>query len=298
MRCNENNPCMGVYGKCLDVKITNKCNSKCPFCIENGGYEPAGISVQDMVKAANLLTDYKKVLILGGEPFMYKNLLEYIKGIAPYKDEIYITTNGTAFNFKELNDIAHYLTGVNISIMHYDFEKNAEIYGNHFLNLTDLLKAISIFHYSAVKVRINVNLVKGYIDNFSEAMHMINFAKTIGADAIRFAELQEAPEYFVDAKDVFPEIHSNPFCEGCEQQIPMEGIDVTVRLTCGIVNPLKEKPTREEPGRSRTKVEYPDSSISNGWISKDSGKAVSKHKRAPHEYISQGCHYGYEDRCH
>ena len=33
-KCNSKNSCMGYYGKCLDIKITNACNANCSFCIE------------------------------------------------------------------------------------------------------------------------------------------------------------------------------------------------------------------------------------------------------------------------
>jgi molybdenum cofactor biosynthesis enzyme MoaA len=253
---------MGKYGKCLDVKITNHCNGKCPFCIEKDGYAPQEASVQELIKATNLLTDYKKVLILGGEPFLYPYLEQYLVGIFPYKDEIYITTNGSAFNFDNLDNIAKRLKTVNISLMHYDLDYNAAVVGPT-IKLYNLMKAIEIFQDNNVSVRINVNLIKGFIDNKKRIDKMIAFAQNIHANAIRFAELQRCPELYVSAEDLFENIHKNPYCEGCEQTITGYNIDVNVRLTCGIVNCLKSKITTRK--KKPTKVLYPNSVVSNGW---------------------------------
>jgi molybdenum cofactor biosynthesis enzyme MoaA len=253
---------MGKYGKCLDVKITNTCNGKCPFCIEKDGYAPQEVSVQELIKATNLLTDYKKVLILGGEPFLYPYLEQYLIGISPYKDEIYITTNGSAFNFDNLGNIAKRLKTVNISLMHYDLNKNATLVGPK-IKLSNLVRAIEVFQDNNVSVRINVNLIKGYIDTKEKIDKMIAFAKTIQANSIRFAELQGCPGLYVSAEDLFENIHKNPYCEGCEQAILGYDIDVNVRLTCGIVNCLKSKIHIRK--KKPTKVLYPNSIISNGW---------------------------------
>lgn len=78
------NSCAGGYGNCLDVKITNICNSSCAFCIERGGYSPENQKgpvelALDTVSQA----DFPTVLILGGEPLMYPRLLQYLELIRP-----------------------------------------------------------------------------------------------------------------------------------------------------------------------------------------------------------------------
>ena len=275
---NPNNPCAGFYGKCLDVKITNKCNGKCAFCIEKGGYAPKEKSVQELIAATNALDTYRKVLILGGEPFLYEYLAEYVEGLE--KDEIYITTNGSAFADEVVDRIAPKLENINISIHHYDEIKNEAITGL----LIDPLKIkyfIAKFKKQGVGVRINTNLVKGYIDNLQDAETMVSYAKLLGADAIRFAELQNCPELFANAKNIFAGVTDNPYLDGCEMRIhSQKGIDVLLRLTCGIVNPLKPIPPKEKSG-NESKVMYPSAETNNGW----KGNSVDCHRRG-----SGSCH--------
>ena len=120
-----NNQCSGIYGKCLNIKITNYCPGSCYFCIERNGYKPESVSVNEIISAANDLKEYQTVLILGGEPFIYPHLLELVRGLK--KREIYITTNGGSFKKEEIKEISKYITGLNISIHSYD-EKKIVIY--------------------------------------------------------------------------------------------------------------------------------------------------------------------------
>ncbi len=80
-----NTQCAGIYGKCLNIKITNDCPGNCYFCIERDGYKPAMTSVESIINKANALEEYQTVLILGGEPFAYPHLSELLKGLKSAK---------------------------------------------------------------------------------------------------------------------------------------------------------------------------------------------------------------------
>ena len=47
-----NNQCAGIYGKCLNIKITNYCPGNCYFCIERDGYKPSITSVENIINKA------------------------------------------------------------------------------------------------------------------------------------------------------------------------------------------------------------------------------------------------------
>lgn len=298
MECNKQNPCMGVYGNCLDVKITNDCNGHCAFCIERGGLAPPSTTVGELIFATNLLTQYRKVLILGGEPFLYPHLLEYLVGIRAKKDEIYITTNGSMFPTNPnqiLAKMAKLVNGINISIHHYLPMENDRIVGTRvvFQDVADAIKVLK--SASHVNIRINCNLVRNGLDSKEKIEPMVQLAKSLGADGIRFAELQNCADLYVSAAVCFDGVHTDPFVDGCEQDIGGFDLPVKVRLTCGLVNPLKPKPVviglehlhgchphhrilyevaqSEEVARSHgyTKVIYPNAQVADGWGRIDSG---------------------------
>jgi len=276
--CNLHNPCSGVYGKCLDVKITSLCNGRCDFCIEKGGYDPDSENVKVLIAATNSLEDYKTVLILGGEPFLYPYLAKYVKGLENKK--IYITTNGS-INPEILNkDFYKKLSGLNISLHYYTEKINAAITGVN-LNYNLLSLYINKLLENGVPVRINCNLLNTGINTFSKALKMAHLAKKLGATSIRFSELQNCPTLFQSAYDIFDIKVKDPFSEGCEIKIEGFPLPVIVRLTCGRVNPVRPKPKGIRKRLSLTKVMYPDGKIYDGWIAKS---------KVNEDYFSSSCH--------
>lgn len=268
---HSTNPCTGYYGKCLDVKIINECNGNCEFCIERGGYEPQRAGVKEMISATNALPDYKKILILGGEPMLYPYLLEYVKGIYTPDREIFITTNGTVGQAKVWEALAPYLKAVNFSIHAPTEEENSEILGTPFI-LGRVFAAASILNRARVGVRINTNLMKGHIDTWQRAQDMISLAVGIGANEIRFAELQNSPGLWVDSRAIFGDLaYEDPFVSGCDHLLRINvPIRVRLRQTCGFVNPLLPKPNYFGDSHSQTKVLYPNAEVTDGWIGRPS----------------------------
>ena len=88
------NACDGIYSNCLDVRFTKSCDNNCSFCIEKNGIDNLGETNVNQMIVNTIKSNKKTVLILGGEPFLNLNkLLQYIKGIRSYVQNIYITTS-------------------------------------------------------------------------------------------------------------------------------------------------------------------------------------------------------------
>lgn len=286
MKANNNNLCMGKYGKTIEIKITNVCNAQCDFCIEKDGHTPQQADVKTLIDATNSLEDYKNVLILGGEPFMYPHLVEYINGLEN-KEKIFITTNGLGKYFTEetIRAIANKVTAINISMHHYTPDKNAEVYkvyekdNFNAVQFNNIKNMIEILHEYNIPVRINCNLFKGFLDNTETVEKMIRFASTyLKADEIRFAELQNTTieNGFVFAKDAFDgilKVNEEPYKDGCEQVFNHNsGIKVILRTACGFASPLKLVPEIEDDILEiddHSRVIYSDGSIYTGWLPKE-----------------------------
>ena len=237
--CMVNKQCEGIYGKCLNIKIINNCNGACYFCIEKDGYKPKPVDVNTIITKANELKDYQTVLILGGEPFLYPHLIELVKGLK--KKEIYITTNGTCFDQVDIVKLSKYISGINISI-HSFLEDDIKIIMKKNIKFDELSRFIHVFQSNNVTVRLNTLLLKSGI-NSKEKMHqMIAFAKKMNIEWIRFSELQFENEGFVAAKDIFDGIYDDPYNCGCNQNLIIDGFNVTVRQSCGIVSLMKHFP--------------------------------------------------------
>jgi len=260
-----NNQCMGIYGKCLNIKITNACPGSCYFCIERNGYQPEHISVDELIQKANALEEYQTVLILGGEPFLYPHLVKLVNGLK--KKEIYITTNGACFDRVNITELCKNLTGINISIHSYLEEEN-ESFIHTKIDYSKMKKYIELFQKNGVPVRFNTILLSGGIDNKEKMLKMIDFCKEMKIDWIRFSELQFESRGFVAASDVFDTIHKDPYQEGCNQDFVINDIKITVRQSCGIASLMKEFPSLglKRENKADSLVMYPNGEIYNGWI--------------------------------
>lgn len=236
MQGNKENSCMGKYKDTLDIKLLDACNGDCKFCIEKGGKLSDAAPVDEFINKVKSINP-KSVLVLGGEPFIYPHLAEFIDGIKGR--EIFITTNGSKLKDSELlESIAPHLTAVNVSLMHYSMEKHFEMTKVRLVP-EEIKNGISILQKHGVSVRINSILLKDLIETKTDVEDMIEFAKYLGADDIRFSEVQEQPDMFVDGKDMFDNLNSNPYTQGCEQKLSQDGINVIVKQTCGLVNNKK-----------------------------------------------------------
>ena len=260
-----NNQCAGIYGKCLNIKITNDCPGNCYFCIERDGYKPSTTSVEDIIDKANALDEYQTVLILGGEPFTYPYLPKLLMGLK--KREIYITTNGGSFSQTNVKQISPHITGLNVSIHSFLEEENNQILQTE-VSFESLKRYIEEFQSNGVPVRFNTILLNSGI-NTKEKMHkMLEFSKNMGVKWIRFSELQFENTGFVFAKDIFEGINQNTYVEGCNQDFLIDGIRVTVRQSCGIVSRMKPFPKEGllRENNADSLVMYPNGEVHNGWI--------------------------------
>ena len=295
-KCNPNNSCVDCKNNGINIKITNKCNCNCEFCIEKGGLETEEKPVKKLVEATNLL-DFESVLVLGGEPLLYPYLEEYLSGIK--NKRIYLTTNGTMLTDEMAEMLSKYLTAINISIHHYTEHVNAEIFNYPKYSFTNIMSAIKVFRKHNIPVRINTNLVKGVLDTRIKVNEMIVIAKFMGASSIRFAELQNCEKLWIDSCKLFDDLPDNPYIEGCEKIVyDNDGFKATVKMTCGFVNSLKERPN--DPTRKQTtrKVIYPNGKVLDGWYNIRDGKATYHGKQQPvkTEYITQ--YVGSSESCY
>lgn len=86
------------YPNTIWVHVTNACNLACPFCYSDANKD--SIYNIDYLKVLDFLRELpeerrKKVIISGGEPFLYKKLRELVTGLKELGFAVQIITNGT-----------------------------------------------------------------------------------------------------------------------------------------------------------------------------------------------------------
>ncbi len=87
----------------LRLAVTDRCNLRCFYCMPEEGirYVPKHdlLSYEEMLRIVSLLAamGISKVRITGGEPFVRKDMLYFLKSLTQIRgiDAVHITTNGT-----------------------------------------------------------------------------------------------------------------------------------------------------------------------------------------------------------
>jgi len=267
---NPNNFCGGNFQDWLEVYLTSKCNGKCLWCIDKKGFHPKEhVSVNVLVKKI-VESGKKNIILLGGEPTLYPNLQELIRKLNIEHKNVYLTTNGSNLDkrFVDLNLIG--LTGLNISIHDYNLRYNYFITGIYINNLEEKLKNIQL---SGIEVRLNCNCIKGYIDNKDKVLEYIEFAKNMGVHKVRFAELKDSDEEFVNLVKMFTYnygLNEDPYKLGCNHNTVINGVNVNFRLMCGFQTNFRPKP--KNPKQIGKNVLYYNGIIYDGWQMKPKNK--------------------------
>ena len=145
--------------------ITNVCNLNCPGCNRFNNFAFKGhFKWQDhahLYKKWSKILDLKQIGILGGEPFLNKDLPNFIQGIAEYwpDSEIVVITNGTQFqNNKHIYDlIKQYKGRVYISVSCHNRLEHQELLNQAKNFLSNIIEETPIYYntwkdnYNAIK---------------------------------------------------------------------------------------------------------------------------------------------------
>lgn len=279
-----NNSCDGFYKDSLDVRFTKVCDNHCPFCIERHGLKAKPVNVDKMIE--NTIASGKKdILILGGEPLIeIEKVLHYISAIRKYVNHIYITTSlpkTILSNYDIFSKIMNLIDGLNVSLQHYDYQKNNEVLcasSNH--NRINLLEKICSNNSFAEKCRISINLVKNQIDTKTEIDNFLTTMENIGVRHVKINELQNEDQLYVSFEKVYGYKMKSPYSHGCQGEIYLDkhNIKITLKRACFCVNKQLQANLMDFAKAFRKKLNpkkymtnqvvlYEDGTLSNGWIS-------------------------------
>lgn len=277
----KENLCSKYATKMISIKINNVCNCHCSFCVDRGGYKANTIDVDAISKEVISLTEYKTVIITGGEPFMNINEVQRLcEKIRSYKNRIVLNTNGSLLSAENVSRINPYIDELQISIHSPNQEENGKVFGKiiDFTTIRETLKEAQF------KIVINSTFNRYVTDKEGFFKSMVNLCHYIGAKGLRLTELKKVDEQeFIEAKEFI----KHPFIsrpsdqlitEGCTSYFTLDGIDVSIKRLCQYAKGSKSKNfsccfvSKEGLGNididtdDTFKVIYSDGSVFNDWI--------------------------------
>lgn len=191
------------------VAGSEACNARCPFCVSKMT-PPHGVELKEpevnwrnfrkacmFAKQSGTTT----AMITGkGEPTLFpEQITKYLAHMEEFEFPfIELQTNGIQISEKKDKFNSYLdrwydlgLTLIAISHVHYDPEKNREIYlpyRKEYINLPDLIKCL---HEKKYSVRLATILLDGYIDNSSKLEKLINFAKENKVEQLKVTPVEK-----------------------------------------------------------------------------------------------------------
>jgi len=177
--------------KYLRLSVTDRCNLRCFYCMPEEGikYLPKEqlLSYEELLRIADVFADMgvDKIRITGGEPFVRKDLIDFLEKLTMDKrlNKISITTNGilTKQFLPQLKSLG--INQVNLSL--------DTIHEANFKKITrrdDFNKVMDTFHQmlsDGFKVKINAVVMEGINDH--EIINLANMALKYPV-SVRFIE--------------------------------------------------------------------------------------------------------------
>lgn len=186
----------------LYIHINKICNAKCDFCnVHKQNYSRVEFDynkLSEVLIALIRINKLGRIAITGGETFLdidvLDNVLFIIKQIVE-NPVVTINTNASMLNkIYQLKNI-DVLTEIRISRHHYLDEKNNSIFRTKCASLSDISDAVKT--YGGI-IKLNCNLIKGYIDNTLEISNYLDAISKIGISQVGFVGLMPFNQYCID----------------------------------------------------------------------------------------------------
>ena len=165
----------------LRISLTQRCNFNCFFCHQEGETNPRGEATAEEIEAVAATASelgIRRFKLTGGEPLLREDIVEVVRRIAPYADEVSMTTNGSLLAEKAASLREAGLRRVNISLHSAKPKVFSKITG------CDMLSEVEEGVEAAIRsglrpVKLNMVVLNGL--NSGEIPRMIEFSKDVGA---------------------------------------------------------------------------------------------------------------------
>ncbi len=179
----------------LYVDITAACNASCPFCIAPTIGRSDGPRFMDGLKYGLDFTQKHggSVQVTGGEPSLSRRLPAVLAevGKRSFHRKV-VNSNGSGFSITGVDEMVKAgITHVNLSRHHYDEHKNQEIMRikpDKWATNERFMEAVKMIHAAGILVRVNCNLLAGYIDSVPEMERFVKWCESFGVYSVSFSE--------------------------------------------------------------------------------------------------------------
>jgi len=201
------------------------CNARCPFCISKMT-PPQGLTLKtptvnwrnfrigaQFAKQCGVTT---AMLTGKGEPTLFPDqITQYLEELQAFHFSfLELQTNGILL-YEQWEKYVPYLkkwyvlgmTMIAISLVHYDPEKNREVYVPYKKQYIDLPVLIARLHELGFSVRLTCILADGYIDSVEKLEQLIAFAKENKVEQLKISPVNKPEESRDSGVEQWTDIH-------------------------------------------------------------------------------------------
>ncbi|MBQ9245771.1 radical SAM protein [bacterium] len=226
------------------INLTYRCNLRCKMCTQYGkNYKEQAIEEMNIQDWINFLNDIKdvtpkpKLILMGGEPFLYKDFEKLFKIAVSYNLKTHIITNGYYLD-KFIPILKDTDTDITISLDGL-FNVHDEIRNqkNLFKKVVQNIKLIDEAQKSGSKMRMRINQVI-LPENVDKVADFYNYFKDYDIDTFTFQHLQSSDEELNNlTQKQWRERLGQDYCMGL---IPKEKYNLNAAFANRYINATKD----------------------------------------------------------
>lgn len=177
----------------FSIVMRGGCNAQCGFCFnkDKKGKDVAASGGEWLFGLYDALcqlpSKFYQISITGNEPMLsadIENVMAMCKKLKGRYTNILLTTNGTNL-LNRIDCVSSGVHHINVSRHHYDEEENKRIFGGSY-NVMDSELMEIVDRYSAIGIDVSLNCVIDDTTTFDFVLQFVDFAKRVGANAVRF----------------------------------------------------------------------------------------------------------------
>jgi MoaA/NifB/PqqE/SkfB family radical SAM enzyme len=179
----------------LSLIVTEKCNSRCSYCLRKAGKEQKEISfsiLKNLILSAHRF-GINHFSLTGGEFFIYPHWRETIKLIGILGGEVYIETNGAFLEEKSVGflkkTLNNKITEILISLDSHKADIHDKFRGPGSFNKA--VQAIKLLRKHDIFIQTNVLLTPLNFMKEKDILNLIEFNKYLGVKRIFFSDAVE-----------------------------------------------------------------------------------------------------------
>lgn len=175
----------------LRLAVTDRCNLRCFYCMPGEGLDWLGkkemMSYEEMLRISALLVKMgiEKIRITGGEPFVRKDLMQFLTALSKLEGlkQVTLTTNGvlTAPHVPGLKKLG--IQTVNLSLDTLDRDRFLSITRRD--ELSAVLKTLDVLLQYGIETKLNAVVMEG--KNTDDIIPLIQLTKDLPV-SVRFIE--------------------------------------------------------------------------------------------------------------